>query len=150
MTDAGGQSRNQLNRKFEMVWDALRELGIKLAVVEFSGSGDSGQIDDCYPVGSDNYAAFGARTLAFDPDQPFVLLRNVIIELSDVMLQKHEIPDWYTNDGGYGQIEWSVADTDKEGIHRSDRIAVAVNVAVVEYDTSNFEYGGFGNRLGVE
>ena len=46
MTDAGGQSRDHLNRKFEMVWDALRDLGIELAVVEFSGSGDSGEIDE--------------------------------------------------------------------------------------------------------
>jgi len=57
-----------------------------------------------------------------------------------------EIPDWYNNDGGFGVLEWIVAHTDKEGTHHTDRIAVTVNVAVVDYDTSNFEYDGFGNR----
>jgi hypothetical protein len=37
-----------------------------------------------------------------------------------------------------------------EGTHHTDRIAVTVNVAVVDYDTNNFEYDGFGNRAGAE
>ena len=101
---------------------------------------------NCYPVGSNDSAAFGAKTLPFDPGQPIVLLRDVIIELSDKILQKHEIPDWYNDYGGYGQIKWSVADT--EGIHPFDRIAVTVNVAVVEIDTSNFEYRRVRQPLG--
>jgi len=150
MTDVGGRSRDQLDRKFEMVWSALRELGIKLVVVEFSGWGDSGQIDDCYPVSTNDYAAFGAKTLSFESGQPFVLLRDILIELSDEMLQKDEIPNWFANDGGNGHFEWSVADKDEEGIHRPHRIAVTVNVAVVDYDTKNFEYDGFGNSAGAE
>jgi uncharacterized protein DUF6878 len=147
MTDS---APDQLRHKHQMVWDALRELGIKHALVEFSGSGDSGQIDDCYPEGSDGYGVFATKTLTVDTSQPSILLRDLMIELSDEILWNDEIPDWYNNDGGYGVLEWIVAHTDKEGTHHTDRIAVTVNVAVVDYDTSNFEYDGFGNRAGAE
>jgi hypothetical protein len=148
MADSSRQSRDQLRRRHEMVWDTLSQLGIKLVVVEFSGSGDSGQIDDCYPESSNDDAAFGTLTLMCGAGHEPVLLRDVIVELSDEILQKDEIPDWYNNDGGCGTMEWIVARTDKEGVRHSDRIAVTVNVAVVEYDTSNFHYDGFGNRAG--
>ena len=137
---------HQLRHKHQMVWDALRELGIACVLVEFSGSGDEGQIDDCYPEGSDGHGVFANKTLTVDAGQSSILLRDLVIELSDEILQNDEIPDWYNNDGGFGVLEWIVAHTDKEGTHRTDRIVVTVNVAVVDYDTSNFEYDGFGNR----
>jgi hypothetical protein len=133
-----------------MVWDALRELGIACVLVEFSGSGDSGQIDDCYPESGNGDGVFANKTLTVDAGQSSILLRDLMIELSDEILQNDEIPDWYNNDGGFGVLEWIVAHTDMEGTHHTDRIAVTVNVAVVDYDTNNFEYDGFGNRAGAE
>lgn len=78
---------HQLRHKHQMVWDALRELGIACVLVEFSGSGDEGQIDDCYPEGSDGHGVFANKTLTVDAGQSSILLRDLMIELSDEILQ---------------------------------------------------------------
>ena len=90
MTDAGGQNRNQLKRKLEIVWDALRVLGIKLVVVEFLGSGDSGQIDVAIRRAGMTCGVW-SKTLP-DAGQPIVLLQDVIIELSDEIHRRMKFP----------------------------------------------------------
>lgn len=90
---------------------------------------------------------FGTKTLTIDTGRSSILLRDLMIELSDKILRHDEIPDWYNNDGGFGVLEWIVAHTDKAGTPHTDRISVTVNEAVI--NTSNFEYDGYGNRAGA-
>jgi hypothetical protein len=126
-------------QKMNLVWAAMRANDIKQIEVEFSGSGDSGQIDDIgLPYNGAGHDLTGIMASVSDYTPPTCLLTKLIEDLSEGILEKPEIPDWYNNDGGNGTILWCA---DEDG---TNRIEVEVNQAYTEYTTSSFSYGADG------
>ncbi len=99
----------------------LKLLGIKEVVVEFSGGGDSGEIDDAYacnhqgePVDISNELIEGwEKKSNFDPEEgrwveesirhESMPLNELLKELCNQALEKAGL-DWYNNDGGQGNL----------------------------------------------
>lgn len=153
--------RNGNAYRFKAVWHTLRKLGINRVTVEFSGEGDSGQIDDVspsWPHDSNSYAVarHKAQCDAFkeamvdwpegSTEAPRLKLEKLVEQLSDDILQKGEIPDWYNHEGGNGTIEWVVSGKNMEGVELID---CTVNQRIVEYSTSCFSYDSHGQELVV-
>jgi hypothetical protein len=130
--DAGSATLGPLGKlaELETVWVALAALAVAHVVVPFSGSGDSGQIDDINayltsPV--ENRTNAGVDVLL--PD----VLSKQIEEITDRIMDSQDLPDWYNNDGGNGDVTWYVSE-------RS--IVTTVNQARTEYDTTTHVYCG--------
>lgn len=70
----------------------LKDRGIVKIIVDYSGSGDSGAIDDCTCYDSEDHIITVDSQSNLDD----------IINLTYPMLD--DIEDWYNNDGGYGQV----------------------------------------------
>jgi hypothetical protein len=136
----------------QLVFDTMRLLNIPLVEVSFSGSGDSGQIDDVSPqVNIDGepydqaevtrrHNIFAEHTLDLGGEP--TRLHRLIEDLSDDLLQARDIPDWYNNDGGNGSIKWHTADAENP-----DHIEMEVNTAQVSYDTTEFSFDCYGRRV---
>ena len=102
--------------KFELVWAAMRELGIKQIDVTFSGEGDSGSINDVL-VGTSTQTTteYGGMAWAemnqrlencyvkVHPDEPPMKLTQLIERLLDPMTTEQNV-DWWNNDGGFGEV----------------------------------------------
>jgi hypothetical protein len=137
--------------QYAAVWRAIRELGIKVIEVQFSGSGDSGEIEDIRPAwifgGTEDENMkraenFRRKVVSFsDYVPPTHSLESLIRDLSNDILNQPEIPDWYNNEGGNGTMEWIAED---DG---TNHIELTVNVAVVEYETSTFSYRADGTEI---
>jgi hypothetical protein len=136
--------------KFVLVWNALHTLGVDVCV-SFSGSGDSGQIDDIAPVAAPPYdeqasKAFNAYKITLVEGEPPVELAKLIEELSDPITTNEEI-DWWNNDGGNGELIWQRAFTHEDGTEYPDMLRLTINQARIEYETFDFEYGRFGTEI---
>jgi hypothetical protein len=112
----------------ELYWrymSRLLELGITRIETEFSGSGDSGDIDYAvffsdagevqvgdqtikWPkkVGSFNQALGGWQDTVIEEDVPF---KHVTYDIARIVAQSYDY-DWWNNDGGYGQLILRVVD----------------------------------------
>ena len=55
--------------------------------------------------------------------------------LSDAILEDENIPDWYNNDGGHGNLRWTLA---------TKTIEVEVNERVIGYETTHLTYDANG------
>lgn len=126
----------------------LEQHNIDSVTVTFSGSGDSGAIDDVY------YAPQIAASLRTIPVEQItvnrvydgewrtttatetVSLDQAIMNITDTYLAETDV-NWYDNDGGYGELEIDVA-------ARSVRLDVNVNYTQSEnefYETKNIDTG---------
>jgi hypothetical protein len=151
---------------FELVWHLMREHKINTITVSFDGSGDSGEIHDIspdfmrtvLPAGADanmHYANQLARWEAITvdlpkPEHPTEMhrktLHNLVHELSDDILSYSEAPDWVNNDGGYGELVWSL-NGDENGTTTNPVIEVSYNIRIVETVGSSFTYDRFGDQI---
>jgi hypothetical protein len=149
--DEEARSKNQ--PKFEAVWNAVRGHGISGLLVEFSGSGDEGEIDsiELWPAerenstaaepGDDTDAAFLSKMVAVDGETAPVELEGLVRQLSNHVLDRAEIPDWYNNEGGFGRIEWSA------GADGENTLVVTVNQRVDAFDTTVITYDVIGRMV---
>ena len=92
--------------RFERAWAALRELKVSSVFVEFSGEGDSGQIDshrnsefepETIPPREKldhMVSAFKSREVFMPSEVASVKLEDLIEGLSDNLLCRDEVPDW--------------------------------------------------------
>lgn len=83
-----------------------RDLGVKLIRIDYSGSGDSGCIEDITYY--DHMYKSGMRFSREEMD--INLLNEEVFKeyCSEKLLQN--IEDWYNNEGGYGHILFNVDD----------------------------------------
>jgi hypothetical protein len=132
MSETEDTTRGPLGKlaELETVWVALAALEVAHVVVSFSGSGDSGQIDDINAYLTSFIA--NRNNAGVDVLLPDVLSKQ-IEEITDRIMDSQELPDWYNNDGGNGDVTWYVPE-------RS--IVTTVNQARVEYDTTTHVYCG--------
>jgi hypothetical protein len=144
--------RNRNLEMFRLTWEKLRELNVSAVIVDFSGEGDSGQVNAVDPVfdrasetGSDQRtqkmeAAFRAAMVS-PSGAASVTLENLISELSDEVLSQPMVPDWYNNDGGNGTLEWRA---NEDG---TNSLTVTVNQTVVDYDTTVLTFDEWGDEV---
>jgi hypothetical protein len=145
--------------EFQLVWAAMKKLDINMLAVEFSGEGDSGQINDVSvaypeaPMGKDWQVAYDRQVAAFNdcdvtfPDGTVTKLAKLVEQLSDGILGYDGIPDWYNNDGGNGTIVWMLKGVTNTGHVGVEMIDLTVNQAHIEYDTTHFAYDNHGEEL---
>ena len=127
--------------KLSLAWRAMQELGLEQVDVEFDGSGDSGSINNVSPplqcdgVDEKRQQDFRKKVVILPgPMQHETSLHDLMEELSDALLSRPEIPNWYDGEGGNGTISWRI---NQDGTRR---IEAQVNVAIVQYDASYFTY----------
>lgn len=87
---------------------SLKDKGVTKIEISFSGSGDSGDVDELEFYTGDQYISKYSR----EDDKPqmkdylsdvdYQKLRDQCYELIDECI---EGADWYNNDGGYGRID---------------------------------------------
>ena len=120
----------------------MAQLGILSVNVEFSGAGDSGEIESI----DLNYMAFSNESKAEDfqknhdevavvPEEVEERLTELVGNLSDSILEGSEVPDWYNNEGGHGTLVWNPA---------TKTIEVEVNERVIGYETTHLTYDANG------
>lgn len=86
---------------------SLKDKGITKIEITFSGSGDSGDVDDLeFYTGTEYISKYpdGNKPKMQDyiSDEQYSKLRDECYELIDDCI---EGADWYNNDGGYGRID---------------------------------------------
>lgn len=133
--------------QFELVWRALRELGIEQVNVSFDGSGDSGEITDVAVDYADHKLAdelnaklSAAQVELIDEDtlQPRTIeLIKLIEELSDPLTTAYE--DWWNNDGGFGELVWCASD-------EPPHLELSIEVRVVNTEHSSYELNRYGEE----
>mgnify|MGYP000085101357 CR=1 FL=1 len=81
----------------------LKDKGINKIEITFSGSGDSGDIDDLiyYDVTDKYYYSRDMVKNSYMTDEEYNLLQNDCYEFIDDAI---EGADWYNNEGGFGNI----------------------------------------------
>lgn len=92
---------------------ALKDLGITKIQVDYSGGGDSGQIDDITFMGKDD------KSLEVPSDTKDQVEKYAYYLLEDV-------EDWYNNEGGWGQINIDVI---------NNTYHIENNIRTVEYES---------------
>jgi hypothetical protein len=112
----------------------IRLAGYGYVCIEYSGSGDSGSIDDVYLIKKENGSQDeeGIITLnvsRWDLDRIYLPseVRDIIEKAADSVLD--DGADWYNNDGGGGTLLICT----ENGDYYDDRY---VNVVEQEYDSS--------------
>jgi hypothetical protein len=114
----------------------LRKLGFESMEVIFSGSGDSGDIDDSYVTHPHHPAQNFERIV---PDWLTAILvekqvsaqsaRDAYRSLKDAAMEvAHGGPDWWNNEGGNGSVVINL---------RNGDAVLTVNQATITYDTSS-------------
>lgn len=133
----------------EQLLATLRVLGIHSVTVEFSGSGDSGSIQDVYAnnaanetiyIGNQNLLWPEERKLYNDKDDEWIIDNTVVITPLAKILERIAYDaldkcglDWYNNDGGQGEF-YIKFDGDKP------KIGLDVGVNTMTTDYNFFEY----------
>ncbi len=146
------------------VWEALEAFakrfpGIEGALVRFSGSGDSGDMESgadliYRPRPGTNHVGYDALNEAFartkiGEDK----LEAFIHAWAQDVMDKHgdEWPDWYNNDGGDGSIEFIIdGEPENSATHYRRGVHVTVNQNIVTQETTTFTYGGAVDEDEVE
>ena len=82
--------------RLDRVWKEMDRFSIPVIIVEFSGWGDSGEIDAI------NIRYMGKWLLPHAAGP----LKKLVKELSDEIIRGDDFPNWYSNEGGYGTMEW--------------------------------------------
>jgi hypothetical protein len=143
--------------RFERAWAALHELQVSSVLVQFSGEGDSGQIDIIEPAFEERpgttpagqeldamVAHFRSKDVFVPGEDAPVMLRDLIEDLSNDLLFGVEVPDWYNDSGGYGTLEWRV------NPGGGNTLCGTVNQCVMEYDTTVLCYNGLGEVTTID
>ena len=104
--------------KGSLVLANLKLSGITTIIIEFSGGGDSGSIDDIIYYKDDTIVRISDSNT-----------REVIESIADSLLE--EAPDYINNEGGHGNIELNLLD---------NTYKTTVNIRVVDYDC--YDYSG--------
>jgi hypothetical protein len=134
--------------KYELVWAAMRELGIDEIEVEFNGEGDSGEITDVsVPYRSDmageQHVELNARlercAVTLIEGEPPVKLVDLITELSDPLTTEQDI-NWWDGDGGFGVVHWILAN----GEPPEPMIAMSIEERIVTTNSHMFEFDRHG------
>jgi hypothetical protein len=110
----------QPNFTLTIALTALRELGIREIVLEYSGGGDSGGID--------TVQAYKDSEMKEPVDMP-PELQVAVEERANTLLDK--LPDWYNNDGGYGTLTFDLETFTAKSEH---------TVRVVQEHNEGFEF----------
>jgi hypothetical protein len=97
----------------------LQDNGIKEIVIDYSGSGDSGGIDEIY------FRDNKGDDMTFDCDDS---VKSFIEDLAYSEL--NHIEDWYNNEGGWGQILIKVPTAE---------YTIENNIRITEYETFDHE-----------
>ena len=100
----------------------LQDLGVKQVIIRYSGSGDSGQIDDIFYIRSSDDEESSTDIGVNDT------VHSIIESRSYTLL--NPIEDWYNNEGGYGTIKIEVPSGE---YHIENNINI-VNVETYEHE----------------
>jgi len=93
------EEKNKENLKRALTLMNCKELGVVEILIEFSGSGDSGDIDEIY-FKTEDYVDVTASEKAEELIKDFAL---------DIIASKVDtVGDWVNNEGGYGHISIDV------------------------------------------
>jgi hypothetical protein len=86
---------------------AINEQGVEMVEVDFSGSGDSGDIDDWRYLDSKGDEIY--------PDNKAIEMIKII---GEKIINNHYGYDWYNNDGGRGTLHMNIKEKtwDIEGV----------------------------------
>lgn len=134
---------------FQLLWDAMRAIDLPALIVTFSGGCDEGAVDDVsaefgfdYKAEPDScYARANARfdTCKVTLGDNSLLLADYVKEIAEGLLtDTDDVPDWYNNDGGNGTITFTLD---------GEVIEMEVNVRIVEFDTTRFQFDSAGKTL---
>ena len=118
MADYAARTAALLPAAKAALFTALSEAGIKLVVVDYDGSGDSGQLEGLTAIdGQDRETELPEASVAiqearFEQADPVAMtysLRQLLEQLAWRFLdQTHG--GWENDDGGYGEVTFTVAD----------------------------------------
>jgi len=143
-----------VHAQYEFIWQFMRVNQIDDIVVQFDGSGDSGDINDICAIhqGKTDDELYNLlkhplpeglipeREQSVFISQPPVTVYDLIHELSNALLGASEAPDWVNNDGGYGELTWIMSDIEDE----PPRIEVEYNIRYVHTELTELKYTKFG------
>ncbi len=85
----------------------LKDKGINKIEITFSGSGDSGDIDDIiyYDINGKHHYLTDMVSNSYMTEDEYKLLQNDCYEFIDDAI---EGADWYNNEGGFGNITFDL------------------------------------------
>lgn len=146
--------------KFEIMWRTLRQNNITQVIVEFDGSGDTGDIEDVRY----HHNAAGLAALADDSEEYIRLTApntgiakhdfsgaptgetydfgELVRHLAHHILDDRDAPDWVNNEGGYGAINFILTEP--------PTINVEYNIRIINTEFSEFSYDQFGIAVDAE
>lgn len=137
----------------KLLLSTLRMLGVTKVVVEFSGSGDSGNIDAVHATneredvidltttsipwnkvrGETSYVA-GSFSWATKVTPEVMTVEKVIESLCELALDQSQL-DWYNNDGGQGHFTIDLS-------QEAPSIALDVGINYMQTEDHSFEFYG--------
>ena len=92
------EDKNKKNLERALTLMNCKHLGIVQISIEFSGSGDSGDIDDIYfRIEKDSY-----EYINMPDEKAEALIRDFAWDIIESKV--HTVGDWVNNEGGYGTI----------------------------------------------
>ena len=91
--------------KLSALISRLRDEGVTHVEINYSGSGDSGSIEDVYISTSKDYNRE-------ESDRLHAIFGAELQDLGYHILENHYSWDWYNNEGGYGSVNIDVKTSD--------------------------------------
>lgn len=128
-------------------WAAI-EGNAKYILVRFTGEGDSGDIESADPIKTPELDGnhyfewdYGTqRSTGPNIDVPFgcvddngdpLTVHDAVAKMARALLGRDEIPDWYNNEGGRGEIVFDLT---------TGEINASVQTREISYNDHSFEY----------
>ena len=91
------------NLRQASILQALKDKGVKTIRISFSGSGDSGDIDEVEYMDMDDLSSWQQGYQGPDHDDSYYnQIKDLFYEFVDTQACKHG--DWVNNEGGYGRF----------------------------------------------
>jgi len=119
---------------------ALKDKGVKSITINFSGSGDSGDIDEIEYTDNNGHGSWNQGYQADNPGELEDKIRDAFFDFVDNEACKHG--DWVNNEGGYGTMtidtdsgEWEL---DYNQRTTEDYISQGQNVFTESLHTSRY------------
>ena len=97
------------NLRQASILQALKDKGVRTIRISFSGSGDSGDIDEVEYMDMNDLSSWQQGYQGPDHDDSYYnQIKDLFYEFVDTQACKHG--DWVNNEGGYGSVEISTID----------------------------------------
>ena len=94
--------------KLSALISRLRDEGVTHVEINYSGSGDSGSVEDVYITKGNSSKDYNQE----EADRLHAIFDAELQDLGYHILENHYSWDWYNNEGGYGSVGINVATSD--------------------------------------